>query len=158
MRFLRNIWRSLCNLWYWLPIIWGDRQWDHIFLIRILGHKLAAMEKFFESDSIIAGSDRVAEEIRRCRIAATRITKGEYLSVTLAPHEEKWGEAEIIWKPIDDEYDELVGVAVLGLDDEASAMEERERLALYRLVDHLREQDYETLFTLMGMHIQGWWD
>ena len=158
MRFLRNIWRSLHSLWYWFPIIWDDRQWDYVFLIRILGHKLMAMEEFFENDSIIADSDKVAVEIRRCRMAAERIAKDEYLSVVLAPHEKKWGEAEIIWKSIDDEYDELVDVAVLGLDDVASAMEKRERLALYRLADHLREQDYEQLFALMGKHIQGWWD
>lgn len=158
MRILRNAWRSLCNLWYWLPIIWGDRQWDHVFLVRILGHKLTAMEEFFKNDSIVVNSDKVAGEIRRCRMAAERIANDEYLSVVLAPHEKKWGEAEIIWKCIDDEHSELVDVAVLGLDDEASTMEKRGRLALYRLTDHLREQDYEQLFALMGKHIQGWWD
>lgn len=154
MRFLRNIRRSLYNLWYWFPVIWGDRQWDYIFLVRILGHKLVAMEKFFEIDSIIADSDRVTGEIRRCRMAAERIAKDEYLSVALAPHEKKWGEAEIIW---DDGRDRLT-VAVPSLDDEASTMEKRERLALYRMVDYLREQDYEILFALMGKHIQCWWD
>lgn len=38
--FLRDIIQGTKNLIYWLPIIWKDRDWDYIYIERMLEHKL----------------------------------------------------------------------------------------------------------------------
>jgi hypothetical protein len=45
--FLRDILQGTKNLIYWLPIIWKDRDWDHVYIERMLEHKLQRVYKRF---------------------------------------------------------------------------------------------------------------
>jgi hypothetical protein len=46
---LKIWWIQFCNgvrkLWYWAPIIWRDYDWDHVYLLHLMRHKLRAMHK-----------------------------------------------------------------------------------------------------------------
>ena len=76
------------NLIDWLPVIWRDRDWDWIFLIRILRLKLSRMERFFEKDAMIADRDKVARRIREARMLTDRLIADEYWRHKDWQHEE----------------------------------------------------------------------
>jgi hypothetical protein len=158
MRVLRNIWRSLCNLWYWLPVIWGDRQWDSWYFLKILEHKLAVMERFFASDKpMCVGHERRASEIKYCRLLAARLIADDYLINALKPHEEKYGVAKIVWG---ERHAASVGmeIAVPALQGKEREREKRDRFRLYEREQRQREHDHHELFREVDKHIRDWWD
>ena len=38
--------RGIKKLWYWFPVIWKDRDWDHHYIYEILKHKLKSQSKY----------------------------------------------------------------------------------------------------------------
>jgi hypothetical protein len=34
------------NLWYWVPVIWKDRNWDSHYIFDMLQHKLTAQANY----------------------------------------------------------------------------------------------------------------
>ena len=38
--------RGVKSVWYWLPVIWKDRNWDHRFIFDVFAHKLKSQAKY----------------------------------------------------------------------------------------------------------------
>lgn len=67
MRVFRESIRTLSK---WLPVIVGDRQWDHYYLFRLLDYKLALMEECMRSGHAMAeNSEKTAGRIHEARLA-----------------------------------------------------------------------------------------
>lgn len=73
-QFFRNIHRVL----YWLPIIWKDRYWDWSFLFTIIKHKMEYNAERFEKHGMHVGSKEDARKMRICCILLDRIIKQDY--------------------------------------------------------------------------------
>lgn len=156
---MKSILIGLRNLWYWLPIIWQDRQWDHWFFLKIIEHKLHAMEGFFcDGGTHRIDTEQIADRISYCRILTTRIIQADYLSNALRYHEAVWGEAEIILGKQHGASVELKEIAVPSLCGEDREQEKQARYCLYNKADAQRRQDHCELFRLLGRYIEHWWD
>lgn len=69
---LRELRRSIQKLYYWFPIIWKDRDWDHDYIFEILKHKLKSQSKYLETqDSHL----RVQQDVRRIKLCISLISK-----------------------------------------------------------------------------------
>lgn len=55
VRFYKNIKTGIKNLIKWLPIIWRDRDWDHLFLTELLEAKIKFMRKSFADNQNYVG-------------------------------------------------------------------------------------------------------
>jgi hypothetical protein len=76
----RDIKSGFESLFTWLPVIWGDHQWDHIYICYILRKKFRLMEKFYEEGNTFATTaPRTLREIKTCRILLDRIIRDDYL-------------------------------------------------------------------------------
>lgn len=155
---MKKLLKVLKNLWYWYPIIRDDRQWDQIFLIKILEHKLRAMDEFFMRDGSLKIYNRQAKEIRYCRILCTRILQHNYLMNALKPHEEKWGEARCILGESNGYSVPLLEIAVPHLTGKEREKEKVLRKRLYDRATRQEDQDWAELFCLMWKQIRGWCD
>ena len=62
---LDNIITGIKNIVTWFPVIWKDRQWDYVYLLKILDKKLGLMLKDFEENPNV----NLNEEITEIRIA-----------------------------------------------------------------------------------------
>jgi hypothetical protein len=63
--------KGIINLYYWFPIIWKDRDWDHYFLEEILHYKLTNMYNFFVSKEAVtnwevADQDKALQALKIC--------------------------------------------------------------------------------------------
>ena len=152
---MKSILQGLKNLWYWLPIIWSDRQWDHWFFVKVLEHKLKAMDKFFMGDGPkgLNIRNRRAKEIRYCRILCTRIIKDDYLTNALRHHEQWWGVSEVLF--CGNRVDEVAVPNLVGRERE---QEKQIRGRLYRRGDRQENEEYKELFRLLNKYVRGWWD
>lgn len=74
----RNIKYGIGNLYYYFPVIWRDRDWDHTYLVDLLYYKFSNMEKHFRNYGIHIGADRDADNIRLAKLLCKRITEDEY--------------------------------------------------------------------------------
>ena len=166
--FFRNIRIGIPNLIKWTPIIWEDRDWDQYFLYVILQFKLKQMEKLQREYGISVNSNDYADQMKTCILLLDRIIKGDYLTNSLKPHEEKWGELRLDFKETSDEtfrdidggeklYEGTFSVEKVTTP-EGKEQENKERMRLYKHVDNLEKQDLDLLFKLMRKHIEGWWD
>ena len=52
---LKNIKTGFKNIFYWLPIIWKDRNWDSHYIFDIMMHKLKASPNILDLVIIIQG-------------------------------------------------------------------------------------------------------
>lgn len=134
------------NLIRWFPVIWNDRDWDHVYLYEILQFKLKGMEKLHRKWGHAVNSKRTANEIKLCILLLDRLIKDKYLNNVLKPHEKKWG----------DDNDLFFNNKTSWTKLEEQELKERRRL--YKHSDYLLIQDIDMLFKTMNKHITGWWD
>lgn len=83
-RLFRKIKTGISNLWYWLPIIWKDRQWDSYYLEVILLHKLKRMHRFYKGDNLMqvkSSSDEIVEDIESVLSPLERLVDGDYINL-----------------------------------------------------------------------------
>ncbi len=69
--------QGLQNLWYWLPFIWSDRDWDWIWLAKIMEAKLRKMHKNTRNWNV-EGADKAAREMLVCAELLRRLRCGYY--------------------------------------------------------------------------------
>ena len=54
------------NLIKWFPIIWNDRDWDHVYLLRIMEKKMRQMAHLQEKYGITLSRFKKAKQLRIC--------------------------------------------------------------------------------------------
>lgn len=74
----RDIKNGIRNLRYWLPIIWGNRNWDYYYLFAILHHKMRAMVRVWENNDVYIGQEKDLKHMKICYNLLDRIIKNEY--------------------------------------------------------------------------------
>lgn len=156
-----NIKEGVKNLIKWSPVIWNDRDFDYIFIFRILKFKLEQMEKRFRECDYTMDSQKNAREIKQCIKILNRIINQDYCNIAFMFHDKKWGNLfmELHDSEIeDDESHPLVlhREKVRNLNDQ-----EEEKKEFRRCMDqenYLENQDIEYLFKIINKHIRKWWD
>lgn len=174
----KNLKQGLKNLWYWLPIIWKDRNWDQHYIYEVLKHKLKAQAKY------IGDSDRhtrAQQDARRMKICVKLIEKiqDDFYQIEYADYakDKHWFEpckdkegysewkSENVWETYEDYFKKypLVykqvmvdkkGPFTLSGNTEVSF---KQRIAMN--IAHLnQERAHKLLFKILEENIQGWWD
>ena len=69
---------GLKNLWKWRKIVWADRDWDWVFLCKIMQFKLRNMADHFEKYSYHVNADRDAKQMRICAELLRRLSDDDY--------------------------------------------------------------------------------
>lgn len=99
---MRSFIRGVKNLWRWFPVIWKDRDYDHVFTYDVLIKKLEFQRDFFLSkDACVSNAGDTAKEIQ------TAIDK---LKRTMDPY-------EFYEKPVfENKWDHLSEEIILNID------------------------------------------
>ena len=86
---LRNIKEGFKNIWYWLPVIWKDRQWDHSYIFYVLEHKLKAQAHRLHTADLHLSAKRDAEIIRTCVRLIDKVNDEFYSTESMDYHKDK---------------------------------------------------------------------
>lgn len=156
----RNIKYGFQSLWFWLPVIWKDRQYDHQFIYEIFRHKLHLTEEFIRLRGHHVNHKRDAAQIKYCVNLLDRLIKDEYHENAFKRHYEKWGSPNLRFKDTKD-YPGM-SEALISYPNVNSVKDEENESKDFKFAcekeSKLREQDLDLLFKYMRKHIQGWWD
>lgn len=143
---LSEIKRGLKNLFLWLPIIWKDRQWDYIFLLRIILFKLQLMHKNLEAEQ------HKKRKIYICILLLQRLVKEEYENTLFDAYEKKWGNANFTSQPsFNLTYEKIT-------TDKDKKQAKKEMIEVLKQAQYLQQQDLEYLCKLFQKHLFTWWD
>jgi hypothetical protein len=171
----RNVWTGIKNIWYWLPIIWKDRNWDSNFIFEIMIHKLKAQSKYIGSRGFHMRSERDAEIMMTCvrlmKLVQEETYSSEYSDYHKTKHwfediEDKPGlsswESKILEENFDDYFKKypLIYKRVLngeGVFGKKGRKDDKQVIAInIAHINHDRAR--KLLFKLMEENIERWWD
>lgn len=149
--------KKIKNIIRWVPVLWKDRDFDHVYLLIILRQKLKHMEEFFRSEyAYKINSKRDANNIHKCILLLNRLIEDEYTAFDT--YYKKWGEIEFRFEDVDNELSQLfIDIENVKTKED----KERETKEFRKCCQHeedLRNQDLSYLFKIMRKHIRTWWD
>lgn len=166
--------RGLKSIWYWLPIIWKDRNWDSHYIFEILKHKLKTQADYISKMDRHTRAQHDARNMRICTELIQKIQDDFYDLEHMDYHETKnWfepcedKEGYSTWesKTLSENFDEyfakypLIHKRVLNGEGifNPKGPEDKQRIALnIGHINHVRAK--KLLFKIMETQIEGWWD
>lgn len=78
-KFRRYILYPIRNLVYWFPVIVSDRDWDSVYILKILHHKLNSMEYAANNYWHWIGKEKEAHRIRIASELCKRLIADDYV-------------------------------------------------------------------------------
>ena len=176
----RYLWKDfktgVKNIWYWMPIIWKDRNWDHRYIYTMLQHKLKAQSKYIGDRGIHVSSERDAEIMMTCVRLIDKVSEEFYSSEYSDYHKSKhWftpdeKEGYSIWnsRTLEENFNDyfkkypLIYKRVMNGEgpftlDGTDSEDIKQRVAMN--IGHINEKRaHDLLFKIMNENINKWWD
>jgi hypothetical protein len=155
----RDVQYGFTNLFRWLPVIWKDRNWDHVFIYKILRKKLDLQEKHIRKYGHHVDNEKDADKIRVCVLLLDRLLKDEYYDNVYRNFHKKWGHGEFRTEKVEgsDLYELHIDYESAKTKADIEQCNKEHRMLLNK-ENELRTQDINYLFKMMSKHIQSWWD
>ena len=135
------------NVIKWLPVIWGDRDWEDYYFYKILHFKLKNMEEFFRSDDThIADAIKVADKIKVARILAERLKEERYLANAMLFFDKKYDSDKIM----------KIENGFVKWSDDKKMMKAWHWCCKHS--DYMEEEDRRYFFDYLNKWLPWWWD
>jgi len=171
----RHVRTGIKNIWYWLPIIWKDRNWDSNYIFEIMMHKLKAQSKYIGSRGTHLSAERDAEIMMTCVRLMKLVQQDTYSSEYSDYHKTKHWLEDIEDKPglsswesrlLEENFDDyfkkypLIYKRVLngeGVFKRQGREDDKQVIAMN--ISHINhDRAKKLLFKLMEENIERWWD
>jgi len=171
---LDNIKKGLENIWYWLPVIWKDRHWDHSCIFHILEHKLKAQAHRLHTADLHFSARRDAEIIKTGVRLIDKVDNEFYSMEPMNYYKDKhWfepveGNHDLKrWKArrLEQNFDEyfakypLTYKRVLRGEGPYKVDDKKDKDQIARAIGYYNHQRArKLLFKIMEQNIEKWWD
>lgn len=141
-----NLWTSLTNLWWYLPTVWADRQWDFSFTLAMLERKLTRQHRVL-SDPSKNMAIHTRKELRKLKTAqclAKRLCDGNHTDLA--------GYNVLVAKYGKRSFNKI-------FTGEPETKKERAVWMQWALdTQRLENQDWNMLWDTIKKHGRTWWD
>ena len=152
MTFFYKVKYGIKNIFIWFPIIWKDRNYDSIYLFKLLDFKLKLISNEMKGKFI--GAEEEIEQINSIRDAIKRLIKDDYCHDEWIEHKEKFGNI-IHFIEKENKFITVKYSKCLTNDEEKKGDEELFRI--FELEEERRKQDIEFIFNNIKNNILKWW-
>lgn len=136
----------------WIPVIWRDYDWDHVFLYIIMREKMRRMRLNHERVRLIEDWEKVAGELRECEDALGRLIEDDYDMERYRAHREKFGDRMGRSEDVVDQ-DGSITVKVEDIPGERE-----EFLRIMEAGESERVSDLKLVAKHFVENSRGWWD
>lgn len=154
---------GISNLIHWFPIIWSDRDWDHVYLFIIMKRKLEQM-RICILNGYHANKEKDAHRIKIAINLLDRLIKDEYHEMAFKEHDKKWGNMRAWCEPLPDNKTGDIGEECRMIfhrpNAPTNALGEQERKEFRKCLEYenfLHRQDVDFLMKIMAKYIRTWW-
>lgn len=163
------------NIFYWLPVIWRDRNWDHSFIFKIFSHKLKAQAKYIGSKGIHLNNWQDERDMMICVRLIERV-KEQYYGMEhmdyhktkhwFEPYEDKEGystwESKLLEENFDDYFSKYPLIYKRVINGEGvfkrDGREDNKKIIAMNIAHINHERARKLLFRIMEQKIERWWD
>jgi len=166
--------RGIKSVWYWLPVIWKDRNWDDSFIFDIISHKLKSQANYIGKYGIHLNNWKDERDMMTC-VRLIEKVKDEWYSMEymdyhktkhwFKPCEDKPGYSTWESRELEENFKDyfakypLIYKRVLNGEGwfEAVNEEDKHKIAMnIARINHERAR--KLLFKIMEQNIERWWD
>lgn len=171
----KEIKRGIQKVWYWLPIIWKDRDWDSHYIFEILKHKLKAQADYIGDRDIHTRAQQDAKRMRLCVKLMQKIQDDEYSGEYIDYHKDRvWFtdcedrpdsylmNSEIVWEKFDDYFKKYPLIYKRVMNGEGvytrEGREDDKQIIAMNIAKINQDRAHKLLFKIMEENILGWWD
>lgn len=158
LNFFRNCFYGLKNLFFWMPIIWKDRNWDYIFLLEIIKFKLGSMQKDWHC-SYNENWEKEYETMGRMIYLLDEIIKDDFCEKEMEEHYKQYGYLQMKCK--EEKYNGC-SVAEFGyskpLSEEELKQANKENSKLYELEQERLSNAENEFFELFKNNYKKFWN
>lgn len=159
MRLLRIFYRNIKRIFYWLPIIWNDRDYDQVFFFKIMYHKLLSMKKFFGSnDALWLYSKKAEKDIDKALKILERMIADKYDENAFMWHDKKWGNLNTSTVKLPNGNFKFNVVRENVITEKDKEVEKKEFHRCFEHAEKQKKQDLEYLFRILNKYVYEWWD
>lgn len=173
--FWRHFKTGIKNLWYWLPIIWKDRNWDDSFIFTILSHKLKAQSEYIGNGNIHTRAKRDAEVMMTCVRLIERVKDEWYVmeymdyhknKTWFEPYEGKEGYSKWVSRELEENFDDyfakypLIYKRVMNGEGvyDLEGREDNKNVIAMNIAKINHDRARKLLFKIMEQNIERWWN
>ena len=166
--------RGIKSVWYWLPVIWKDRNWDHDFIFDILSHKLKAQASYIGKYGNHLNNWKDERDMMTC-VRLIEKVKDEYYSMEYMDYEktkhwfedipDKPGYSSWESKQIEENFDDyfakypLIYKRVMNGEGWLKITDENDKHRIASNIAHINHQRArKLLFKILEQEIERWWD
>ena len=173
----KDIYRGIKNIFYWLPTIWEDKDYDQHYIYEVLRVKLEKQAKYILEKDRHVDSARQAEIMllcaRLCRIQQEDLYGLEYadyhdIDYTFVPTDEtkQWYTVEdtVIWENYDEYFKKYPRQYKRVLSGEINKFNRQhgdgitsKEMAL-EIAQENQDRSRKLLFKIMEENIERWWN
>lgn len=148
------------RIFVYLPILWEDRDYDYMYLLKLMQFKLARMEQDHQKYSLHEGKEYIISQLQEVQKIIQKIHDDEYDLLEEQVLNEKYGSMIILEGAT--EHSDFVQISMTRtkcLDDLTLFEKEKEETyESYQKAEKARQKDYQRLWHLCSKHCQEWWN
>jgi hypothetical protein len=163
------------NIWYWLPIIWRDRNWDGHYIYEIMKHKLKAQANYIGINDRHTRAQLDAKRMAICvkliQLCQDEAYAMEYMDyakdrVWFTPCEDRPGSSlynsENVWEKYDEYFAKYPLIYKRVMNGEGvfslKGREDDKHVIAMNIAHTNQDRARKLLFKIMEENIEGWWD
>ena len=174
----KYLWRDfktgVKNIWYWLPIIWKDRNWDSHYIFEVLSHKLKAQSKYIGDRDIHTRAKRDAEIMMTCVRLINKVQEEFYVMEHIEYEKTKHWFEDVPDKPgystwesrqLEENFDDyfkkypLIHKRVLNGEGWLKIEDFTDKHRIASNIAYINDKRaHELLFKILKENINKWWD
>jgi len=171
----KSIKTGIKNIWYWLPIIWKDRNWDSHYIFEIMSHKLKSQSKYIGERGIHTSAKRDSEIMMTCvrlmKLVQDEHYSSEYMDYHKTKHwfediEDKPGyltwESKLLEENFDDYFKKYPLIHKRVINGEGvftlEGREDNKQIIAMNMARVNHDRARKLLFKIMEQNIERWWD
>lgn len=128
LKALKKLSRFGFRLWSYLPVLWRDEDYDYMFFLSLIKHKIKRMREHMSYCCTYHPGHNQIKRMRIVELLINRLEKGDYCRY----EHDQWYDHE------------------RGNDEKFRA------IAMQAL--HQEDQDWNMVFDIIKRHAQRWWD
>jgi hypothetical protein len=162
---IRRFFNNIKMIIDWIPILWGNWDWDWTFLFEVLIFKLNRMEKYFSESDIAEDNEKIAKQIKEVTGLLKRLKEDDYWDeIAKELHFcEKYGNLKLRLLPIEDSDNSLCEFYYEkdGVELSKETKEEADELRhgyMFKEAKKRKTQEAKKAFGTIAKFYQNWWE
>jgi hypothetical protein len=163
--FKEVFWRFPRNICFWVikvaqysRILYQDRDWDYICLLKLMQYKISRMRKNM-SHGYVADNEKYCAQMQEAEELIGKLLEDDWAKAEREAHDTKWGELHIESIPIPNQQASECRFLRLNVrTDKDNKQERKEYNKIMDLEVERKKAAWNRLFYLLKNHMEKWWD